>query len=348
VCALWAKATASRRWLRRAAIVSVIACLPARALAEDKTTIEAREHFSRALELVDAGMLQEAAVEFRRAYDISPNYAVLYNLGQAFAALGRPVEAVDAFERYLAEGGTRIRQPRRAEVDAELARQRSRIATLTLNVEPRDAAVRIDDQELGSGALSSPIRLAMGSHTLIASREGYRTLEREIDLTTEKNLRIDLELEVLPEPSPPRAAPAQPPAPSRAARPSAPTATTGAGADPGGWRAQKIVGFALSAAGVVGLGVGGALWLSAKSKHSDALGNCRPNCNDTARSLQSEAVDEMRLSTVVSIVSGVVLAGGVVLVLTAPAASPKPTPRYVKITPLVAGTSAGMMLNGAW
>jgi hypothetical protein len=52
---------------------------------------------------------------------------VLYNIGQVFVTLAKPVEAVDAYERYLADGGEKIPAARRADVEKEIARQKARI-----------------------------------------------------------------------------------------------------------------------------------------------------------------------------------------------------------------------------
>src|SRR5262245_61199389 len=83
------------------------------AFADDDPHSAAREHFARGVELVDEGAFEQAAHEFQRAYDLEPNAAVLYNMGQAFAAAGRPVEAVSALARYLEAGGAAIPSTRR-------------------------------------------------------------------------------------------------------------------------------------------------------------------------------------------------------------------------------------------
>src|SRR5690606_6977251 len=42
----------------------------------------ARQRFRRGLELTAAGRLAEALAEFQAAYDLSPTYRILYNIGQ--------------------------------------------------------------------------------------------------------------------------------------------------------------------------------------------------------------------------------------------------------------------------
>lgn len=85
---------------------------------------EARAHYELAKKLVLQRDFARAAEEFRKAYEILPRFEVLYNLGQAYVALDRKPEAVDALSRYLVEGGQQVPAARRSEVDQELERLR--------------------------------------------------------------------------------------------------------------------------------------------------------------------------------------------------------------------------------
>lgn len=105
---------------------------PARAdQTEDRAL--ARSHFNRGVELAKAGSYEVALTEFQRAYQISPHFSVLYNIGQAELALERPELAVETLRRYLAEGGERIEPARRAEVTSTIATELERLGA-------RDAA----------------------------------------------------------------------------------------------------------------------------------------------------------------------------------------------------------------
>ena len=73
----------------------------------------AGEHFQRGVDLYNGGDYRAALIAFQRAYEIAPNFGVLYNLGQASAELKDYVSALDAFERYLKEGGDAVPADRR-------------------------------------------------------------------------------------------------------------------------------------------------------------------------------------------------------------------------------------------
>src|SRR5262245_38457027 len=78
------------------------------------------EHFNRGVEYVHDGDLKGALIEFKRAYAVSPNYRVLYNLGQVANALGRYTEAQDYFQHYLNDGGEEISSDRKRDVETQL------------------------------------------------------------------------------------------------------------------------------------------------------------------------------------------------------------------------------------
>jgi len=155
---------------------------------------EARIHYDRALELADDGQPEGAIVEFRRSYDLTHHFAVLYNIGQIFVSLSKPVEAVDAYQRYLVEGGNRISRARRAEVKKEVERQSSRIATLEIHGLPDGAVVRLDEKEIAKAPIASPVRVGVGTHAITASAEGYDPAKIEVAVAGGDRHVVKLEL----------------------------------------------------------------------------------------------------------------------------------------------------------
>jgi hypothetical protein len=181
-------------------LVTVIAAATT-AFADDDPQNLARTHFRRGLELVDEGAFEQAALEFQRAYELMPNFAVLYNTGQAYAAAGKPVEAVSALTKYLEEGGPKVPAPRRAEVLAEIQRQSTRVAEITIVVSQSDATVRVDGKEVGKSPLGAPIRVGAGEHVVSVARVGYTTSESTLTVIGEEKRRLVVELDA-PVPTP--------------------------------------------------------------------------------------------------------------------------------------------------
>ena len=171
-----------------------IPAMPIAARADNGAKAEAKKHFDRAMELNQDGQVAEAIVELKRCYEISPHHAVLYSLGQAYITLAKPVEAVAALQRFLDEGGKAIKADRRAEVEKEIARQKTRIATLEIRGLPDGAAVTIDGDEAGKVPLATPVRVGVGKHIVAATAAGYETGEAKIEVAGEDNKVVELKL----------------------------------------------------------------------------------------------------------------------------------------------------------
>lgn len=75
----------------------------------------AREHFMRGVDLYTQGSYANAWLEFTSAYQLVPKTALLNNMARCEVRIGRPVEALQHFKRYIAANpddpdGTYIRQ----------------------------------------------------------------------------------------------------------------------------------------------------------------------------------------------------------------------------------------------
>src|SRR5450631_4040147 len=117
---------ARRRGLRSAALLAALVALgSARIGHADDPRGEARAHYAKGLELAGQNGYEGALREFNAAYAISPQFAVLFNIGQAHIALGHTAEAIEALTHYLSDGGDRISPTRRTQVERQIAGLRS-------------------------------------------------------------------------------------------------------------------------------------------------------------------------------------------------------------------------------
>lgn len=127
------------------ALAAVVTTAPHDAHAQQsEARALARAHFNRGVQLAKAGAYEAALAEFQQAYRISPHFSVLYNIGQAELALDRPAAALDALQRYLAEGGEQIDSARRAEVESTIATELERAGPPDLTTEAPPAAPLAD------------------------------------------------------------------------------------------------------------------------------------------------------------------------------------------------------------
>jgi hypothetical protein len=173
---------------------------------------EAGKHFQRAVSLYGEADYRAALVEFKRAYAGSPHVSVLYNIGETQYQLQDYAAALTTFERYLAESGST--DPHRAEVEADVEVLRARVGHLSVVTIPPGADVTVDDQGAGRTPLDRPLLVSIGHRKVVASVAGRPPVTKYVDVATDDNLSITLQLLDATTPAPTRAAtplPAVPP-----------------------------------------------------------------------------------------------------------------------------------------
>ncbi|HTA94468.1 MAG TPA: PEGA domain-containing protein [Polyangiaceae bacterium] len=153
---------------------------------------EAAARFDRGLELFDQGDNAGALAEFKRTYELMPNPVVQYNLGLVYAAMGRPVEAVDALEPIAASTTLSAQQRERAQ--KTLAEQQARIGRLAVTTTPEVARIEVDGVDVAKTPLTAPIRLPEGSHVVSVVAEGFSPSRKEVLIASnaDTNLHFDL------------------------------------------------------------------------------------------------------------------------------------------------------------
>jgi tetratricopeptide (TPR) repeat protein len=150
------------------------------AAAPEDVTLQAREHFGQATKLYKDGDFDAALVQFERAYQLKPNYKVLYNIGQTYFQLREYVEARDAMQRYVKDGGDQIDAERLAAVNKDLADLERRLAKVTLTVNVAGATVLVDGKKVGLTPLSEPIVVSEGQRAISVEAPNRGVLQRQI------------------------------------------------------------------------------------------------------------------------------------------------------------------------
>jgi hypothetical protein len=206
----------------------------------------AHAHFDKGLAASNDQRFGEAAFEFEKAYQLAPDYRVLYNIGKVRTALGRFAEAADAYQGYLDAGGADIPEERRREVSDALAANLAHVAAITVRVSPDGAEVRVDGKVAGVSPLPGPLRVTEGKHTVEALLPSRPPELREIDVPGASVLEVALDFPV--------AASLAAPAPA----PQAPALVEKAPAPPPSGR-RRVVGYGLAAAGAASALLGAVL-----------------------------------------------------------------------------------------
>ncbi|MBW2530147.1 MAG: tetratricopeptide repeat protein [Deltaproteobacteria bacterium] len=264
----------------------------------------AREAFDEGRALFEEERYEEAADAFTRAYELKPNWKLLYNLGQSQAAARHYGLALVTFERYLAEGGDELADSRRDEVLAEVERLRKMVGSLEIRG-PDGARVFVDDTERGIVPLPGLVHVVAGLEHRVLVQLGVETLlERTVRVSGGQTMVIDLgdpeaEAEVGPEEEQRPPPPSEPPP----VTPEQPAPAGDSGITP--LQTLGLVMVGVGGALLAGGAVTGGMTLSLDGEVEDGCpdGECAPDMHDTL-----ERRDNLALATDVLLGVGVAAA----------------------------------------
>jgi hypothetical protein len=155
---------------------------------------QASAHFQRGVELFEDGAFRAALVEFERAYEVAPDYRLLYNIAQVRFELQDFIGAVQAYERYLTEGGSAVPEQQRAEVENSLRALRQRAGQISLTVNRDGADVFIDDAEVGKTPIETTIAVNVGRHRVSVRAPDGATAAKIVDVAGGELAEVSLEL----------------------------------------------------------------------------------------------------------------------------------------------------------
>jgi hypothetical protein len=159
---------------------------------EDPARVEAAKRFDRGLQLFDEGDNAGALAEFKQTYATLPNPVVLYNIGLVYAAMGRPVDAVDALKQVAGDASLSAAQRERAQ--STLSDQEARVGRLSITTVPAGAHISIDNVDVATTPLSAPLRVSAGSHVVGAVAEGYALARKEVVVAGNAEATLKFEL----------------------------------------------------------------------------------------------------------------------------------------------------------
>jgi PEGA domain len=279
-----------RRSLCLAVLVSLAIPLALHSVAQAQpspaATAEAGKHFQRGVTLYNEADFRAALVEFRRAYEIAPNAAVLYNIGQTYYQLQNYAAALMALGRYLTEAGPTA--PHRREVEQTIDTLQTRVGKVAISTSAPGADITVDDELVGKTPLDDAVLVSIGRRKITALRDGRVTETRFVDVAAGDTITVSLAADVTRGP---------------VANPAGVPGRDSSGLSDSFWRNTAI------ASGVVMIGTGGyALYAS----HD--LSNTRNANPVTTDQINSKRDDLNSKSSRLKIASGIADVAGVVAV----------------------------------
>src|ERR1019366_4309896 len=318
----------SLRWLTRAAALAVsaaIAGVPMTARAPGACEQAAAEAlFKQGRDLMTAGRFAEACPKLAESERLDPATGTLLNLASCYERNGQLASAWVTYKE-AASASQKAEQPERVQLARRKAAElEPRLPTLTIVVtlaaDRPDLQIKRDGDPVGRAAWGAAIPVDPGAHAVDATAAGRKPWHGEGSVEGQGTQ----------------------------------TAIEGAAPPPASHGpTQRVLGVMVGVVGVAGVALGAVFGEMAKSDNNEASGHCLNDmaCDPQALSLTSSARREATASTIGFVAGGALLAGGVVLFLTAPAHSPQSAgqpARRVRLSPLVGAGTTGVALRGAW
>lgn len=183
--------------------------LPPAPAGEVEVGDEARQRFEAGVGFLqdpDGARYEPALGEFLAAYQASPSWKILGNLGLCALKLERQSLAIEAYERYLAEGKDEIDPEEQKQIAKDIQLLKSGSTTVTLSASGSDGEVELIDKRVkadGSMAINTykiapgaslEVLMAAGQHQMTA-RSGELTASWEVGLQPRQATDHTFELE---------------------------------------------------------------------------------------------------------------------------------------------------------
>ena len=132
--------------------------------------------------LYERGDYAGALEKFNAAYAAYPSPKLMFNIGQANRDLSRPVEALEAFEKFLA-GSLDASPETTADARKSLAELRDKLGRIRIDCETAGSEVSIDGKNVGLTPLPDPIWATPGRHQVTAKHASAAPAVEDVDVT---------------------------------------------------------------------------------------------------------------------------------------------------------------------
>lgn len=123
---------------------------------------QAQKYLDQGVALFEAGDAKSALENFLEAYRLFPSPKLLVNIAAAYRRIGRPVEAIESYEKFIREAGRGVPGERIAAAKKAVKEIEPEVGRIAV-VAPAGTTVAIDDQPKGAIPVGV-LRAAPGPH----------------------------------------------------------------------------------------------------------------------------------------------------------------------------------------
>jgi hypothetical protein len=165
--------------------------------------------------LYEKGALLPALEKFNEAYAEFPSPKLLFNIGQTSRDLGRFVDAMVAFERFLDEA-PEAPADMIAEAKKSMAELQGRLGKLRIQCSKVGAEISVDGKPVGTAPITQPVWAAQGSHQVTARHPATAAAVEDVEVNPGWVHTVVMTLQPLVEAAPVVVAPPPPKTPKPA------------------------------------------------------------------------------------------------------------------------------------
>jgi hypothetical protein len=315
---------------------------PSRAFADSSLADKAAAQslYDEGRKLMTEGQFAQACPKLAESQKLDPGVGTQFHLADCYEHLGQTASAWAGFLEAASSAksmGQGDREKVARDRAAALAPRLSKLTIVSPGAESiTGLEIKRDGAVVGRALWGTAIPVDPGPHTLEATAPGKKAWQGTVQVEGEKASVVG----TIPalEDAPPGAT-------------SATTSSGAAGADlKQAASSRRTLGLVVGGVGIVGVGIGTAFALKAKSKYNDSLDLCHPEdknlCSSPGVTMRDDARSAGTVATVVMGVGGAALVAGAVLFLTAPS-GPSEAPR-ISLVPSVAPGAAGLVAVGRY
>ena len=149
--------------------------------ADPQAKAQAQGLLNEGWTLYEKGDYGGALEKFNAAYAAYPSPKLMFNIGQANRDLSRPVEAMEAFEKFLASD-TDASPETIATARKAVAELQEKLGRIRIDCATAGAEVNVDGKSVGLAPLRDPIWATPGRHLIAASHPTATPVLENVDV----------------------------------------------------------------------------------------------------------------------------------------------------------------------
>jgi hypothetical protein len=153
-------------------LLVVLAQVASPPVAETQAKATAQALLKEGTALYERGDFAAALEKFEAAYGVYASPKLLFNIAQADRDLGRPVDALQAFEKFLAQAPDAAVDVL-SEARQSVTELRGKLGQVKIECSTAGAEAAIDGKTVGTTPLAQPIWVTPGRHQIVIRHEGY-------------------------------------------------------------------------------------------------------------------------------------------------------------------------------